>query len=149
MPDGMPPVPATMTRDADRLVQPDLARTLRTLADDGPAALYEGDIGARLVGGLQANGGLISQDDLATYKVREYSPGLEIDYRDYHLVGLSATPGSMTAFKALNILGQFDLARFGAGSPEAVHLIAEACRRAFLDRFTYLADPDQQPVPID
>jgi gamma-glutamyltranspeptidase/glutathione hydrolase len=149
MPDGSPPVPATMTRDADRLVQPDLARTLRALADHGPAALYEGDIGERLVADMQANGGLISQDDLATYRVREFSPGLEIDYRGYHLVGLSATSGSMTAFEALKILRHFDLAGFGAGSPDAVHLIAEVLRRAFLDRFTYLADPDQQPVPID
>ena len=149
MPDGTPPTPATMTRDADRLVQPDLARTLRALAADGPAALYEGDIGARLVADLQANGGLIGQDDLKAYKVREYRPGLETEYRGYRLIGLSPTSGSMTAFEALNILRQFDLAGLGAGSPEAVHLVAEACRRAFLDRFTYLADPDQQQVPID
>src|SRR5205807_10420435 len=69
--------------------------------------------------------------------------------RGYRLVGLSATSGSMTAFEALNILRHFDLAGFGAGSPNVVHLIAEACRRAFLDRFAYLADPDQQSVPID
>jgi gamma-glutamyltranspeptidase/glutathione hydrolase len=149
MADGTPPVPATMTRDADRLVQPDLAQTLRALADHGSAALYQGDIGERLVADLQANGGLISRDDLATYAVREYRPGLEIDYRGYRLLGLSPTSGSMTAFEALNILGHFDLAGFGAGSANAVHVIAEACRQAFLDRFTYLADPDQQPVPID
>ncbi|MCA1646394.1 MAG: gamma-glutamyltransferase [Chloroflexi bacterium] len=147
--DGTPPVPATMTRDADRLVQPDLARTLRALAEDGPGALYQGDIGERLVADLQANGGLISRDDLATYAVREHRPGLETEYRGYQLLGLSATSGSMTAFEALNILRHFDLAGFGAGSPAAVHLIAEACRRAFLDRFAYLADPDQQTVPID
>jgi gamma-glutamyltranspeptidase/glutathione hydrolase len=149
MADGLPPAPATMTRDADRLVQPDLARTLRALADHGSKALYEGDIGDRLVADLQANGGLISRDDLATFAVREYQPGLETEYRGYRLVGLSATSGSMTAFEALNILRHFDLAGLGAGSPDAVHLVAEACRRAFLDRFAYLADPDQRPVPID
>jgi gamma-glutamyltranspeptidase/glutathione hydrolase len=149
MPDGIPPVPATMTRDADRLVQPDLARTLRALADEGPAALYEGEIGAHLAADMQANGGLITQHDLKAYKVREYRPGLETEYRGYRLVGLSPTSGSMTAFEALNILRQFDLASFGAGSPEAVHLVAEACRRAFLDRFAHLGDPDQQSVPIE
>jgi gamma-glutamyltranspeptidase/glutathione hydrolase len=149
MPDGTPPVPATMTRDADRLVQPDLARTLRALADHGPGALYEGGIGERLVADIRANGGLISQDDLATYKVREHRPGLETFYRGYQLVGLSPTSGSMTAFEALNILRHFDVGALGAGSPDAVHLIAEALRRAFVDRFTYLADPEQQPVPID
>src|SRR5258708_19030393 len=55
----------------------------------------------------------------------------------------------MTAFEALNILRQFDLAGGGAGSREAVHLVAEACRRAFLDRFAHLGDPDQQSVPIE
>jgi gamma-glutamyltranspeptidase/glutathione hydrolase len=147
--DGTPPVPATSNRDADRLVQPDLARTLRALADQGPAALYQGEIGDRLVADLQANGGLIDRDDLAAYGVREYAPGLEVDYRGHHLVGLSPTSGSMTAFEALNILSHFDLPGLGAGSPESVHLIAEACRRAFLDRFAYLADPDLQAVPIE
>src|SRR5438105_13965477 len=69
--------------------------------------------------------------------------------RDWSSDVCSSDLGSMTAFEALNILRHFDLARFGAGSPQAVHLIAEALRHAFLDRFTYLADPDQQPVPID
>src|SRR5258708_30630359 len=119
MPDGIPPVPATMTRDADRLVQPDLARTLRALADEGPAALYEGEIGARLAADMQANGGLITQDDPKACKDREYRPGLETEYRGYRLIGLSPTSGSMTAFEALNILRQFDLAGCGAGSPES------------------------------
>jgi gamma-glutamyltranspeptidase / glutathione hydrolase len=147
--DGTPPAPATSTREGDRLVQPDLARTLRALADHGPAALYEGEIGERLVADLQANGGVISLEDLSSYTVREHRPALEIDYRGYRLLGLSTTSGSMTAFEALNILSQFDLAGMGAGSPAAVHLIAEACRRAFLDRFAYLADPEMQSVPID
>jgi len=73
----------------------------------------------------------------------------ETAYRGFKLVGLSSTSGSMTAFEALNILRQFDLADLGAGSPSAVHLIAEALRRAFLDRFAYLADPQTQAVPMD
>ena len=147
--DGTPPVPATSTREGDRLVQPDLARTLRALADHGAGALYEGEIGERLVADLQANGGVISRDDLASYAVREYRPGLETEYRGYKLLGLSPTSGSMTAFEALNILRHFDMAGLGAGSPGAVHVVAEALRRAFLDRFAYLADPQMQNVPIE
>jgi gamma-glutamyltranspeptidase/glutathione hydrolase len=147
--DGTPLLPATLSRDADRLVQSDLARTLRALADHGPGALYEGDIGERLVDDLQANGGLITREDLAAYAVREYRPGLAMDYRGYRLLGLSPTSGSMTAFEALNILRHFDLAHMGADSPGAVHVISEALRRAFLDRFVYLADPTQLDVPID
>jgi gamma-glutamyltranspeptidase / glutathione hydrolase len=145
--DGLPPVPATMTRPADQVAFPDLACTLRALAADGPAALYTGEIGQRLVADLQANGGLITRDDLAAFAVREYQP-LQVDYRGYRLLGLSATSGSMTAFEALNILSHFDLAALGTGSANATHLVAEAIRRAFLDRFAYLSDTDFQAVPV-
>ena len=146
--DGLPPVPTTSTREADRLIQPDLARTLRALADDGPAVLYRGEIGARLVADLQAHGGLITQADLADFAIREYTP-LRTDYRGFQLYGLSPTSGSMTAFGALNILAEFDLPSLPPGSPAAVHLIAEALRRAFADRFTRLADTDLHEVPVD
>jgi gamma-glutamyltranspeptidase/glutathione hydrolase len=146
--DGLPPVPTTSTREADRLVQSDLARTLRALADSGAAVLYQGELGDRLVADLQAKGGMISRDDLAEFAVREYAP-LRADYRGYQLFGLSPTSGSMTAFEALNILSQFDLPRMAPTSPTAVHLVAEALRRAFLDRFAYLADTDLQAVPVE
>jgi gamma-glutamyltranspeptidase/glutathione hydrolase len=142
--DGTPPVPATSSREADWLVQPDLAHTLQLLAEHGASALYDGEIGERLVADLQANGGLLTHADLAAYAVREYAPGLHIDYRGYRLVGLSPTSGSMTAFQALKILNQFEL----TPNP-ATHLIAEALRRAFLDRFAYLGDTDQLSVPVD
>jgi gamma-glutamyltranspeptidase/glutathione hydrolase len=146
--DGLPPVPTTLTREADRLVQPDLARTLRALAADGPSALYQGEIGERLVADLQAHGGLVTREDLAAFAVREHAP-LRTAYRGYKLHGLSPTSGSMTAFEALNILREFDLPSLAPGSPAAVHLIAEALRRAFLDRFAYLADTNLQDVPVE
>lgn len=146
--DGVPPIPATSTRDADRVIQSDLARTLRTLAEEGAGALYEGDIGARLVADLQANGGLITRADLAAFSVREYEP-LQTEYRSHRLLGLSPTSGSMTAFQALNILNQFDLAEMGTSSADSTHTIAEALRRAFVDRFAYLGDTDMLDVPVD
>ena len=146
--DGVPPVPATSTRDADRLVQPDLARTLRALAADGPSALYAGDIGERLVADVQANGGMLRRDDLASYIVREFEP-LQTSYRGHSLFGLSATSGSMTAFEALNVLEQFDLRGRGTASVDAIHLIAEALRRAFADRFAHLADTAARAVPVE
>jgi gamma-glutamyltranspeptidase/glutathione hydrolase len=146
--DGIPPVPTTSTREADRLVQLDLARTLRALAEDGAAVLYRGEIGEQLVADLQAHGGLITREDLAEFAVREYAP-LRTDYRGLQLHGLSPTSGSMTAFEALNILQAFDLPSMPPASATAVHLIAEALRQAFVDRFTYLADTDLQDVPVD
>jgi gamma-glutamyltranspeptidase/glutathione hydrolase len=146
--DGLPPVPTTSTREADRVVQADLARTLRALADEGASALYQGEIGDQLVADLQANGGLIAREDLQQFAVREYTP-LRTEYREYQLHGLSPTSGSMTAFEALNILAEFDLPGMAPASATAVHLIAEALRRAFLDRFAYLADTDIHDVPVD
>jgi gamma-glutamyltranspeptidase / glutathione hydrolase len=146
--DGVPPTPATGMREADRIVQLDLVRTLRALAAAGPSALYEGEIGERLVADLKANGGVITREDLAAFAVREYEP-LHTTYRGYDLFGLSPTSGSMTAFEALNILSHFDLASMRADSPEVVHVVAEALRHAFVDRFSYLADTAMESVPVD
>jgi gamma-glutamyltranspeptidase / glutathione hydrolase len=146
--DGTPLQPASLARGAERLIQPDLARTLLALADHGASVLYEGEIGDRLVADLQANGGLIARRDLSSYRVRELEP-LAVDYRGHTLLGIPNPSGNATAFEALNILEQFDLAALGHGSVEATHLVAEANRRAFLDRFAHLADPELQSVPID
>ncbi len=145
--DGVPPIPATSARDADGLIQRDLARTLRMLAAEGPGALYQGELGERLIADVQANGGVITRADLTSFAVREYEP-LRCEYRGYSLFGLSPTSGSMTAFEALDVLRHFDLSDMAAGSARSAHVIAEALRRAFLDRFAYLADTDLQDVPV-
>jgi gamma-glutamyltranspeptidase/glutathione hydrolase len=119
------------------------------LADQGPAALYEGEVGARLVADLQAHGGDLRREDLAAYTISEHRPPIGIEYRGYQLTGLSRTSGSMTAFEVLNILSNFDLAALAQGSADSLHLIAEACRRAFWDRFTHVTDPDFLAVPAD
>jgi gamma-glutamyltranspeptidase/glutathione hydrolase len=146
--DGVPHAPATSTREADRLVQPVLARTLRALAEQGPDALYLGDVGERIVQDLRAHDGCITRDDLAAFRVREYAP-LQTEYRGYRLLGLSPTSGSMTAFEALNVLSNFDLASLASDLPTGAHLVAESLRRAFTDRFTYLADTELVSVPVE
>lgn len=148
-PDGTPLQPGGLGVEPDRLLQPDLARTLRALADDGPDAFYQGEIAARMVDDLQANGGILTREDLASYRVRELDPPLIATYRGYTLHGIPLTSGCITTYQALNILEHFDLAALGAGSADATHLAIEASRRAFADRLTYLADPERQPVPLD
>lgn len=148
-PDGTPLAPASLSRPADRLVQPDLARSLRLLAEQGPDVFYRGEIGARIVDDLQANGGLLTREEFAAYQVREFTPGLQVGYREWMLVGVPETSGCATVYQALNILERFDLAALGRGTAATTHLIAEACRRAFLDRFAYLADPARQEVPLE
>ena len=146
--DGTPLTPAGLAKTADRLAQPDLARTLRAVAQQGPDVFYRGEIGRQIADDLQANGGLISREDLADYRVRELAP-LQVDYRGNTLVGVPEVSGCTTAYEALNILERFDLASLGPGAVESTHLVAEALRRAFLDRFAHLADPAHQRTAFD
>ena len=147
--DGSLLAPAALSRPADRLVQPELANTLQALAEYGPEVLYQGEIGQRIVADLRENGGLITREDLAAYRVREFTPGLTLDYRGYTLVGIPETSGCATAYQALNTLENFELAALGQGTAESTHLIAESVRRAFLDRFTHLTDPASRAVPLE
>ncbi len=145
-PDGSPWKPAIGSEPAERWRQPDMARTLRLLAEQGAAAFYEGEIAERIVRDMADHGGLITRADLAGYRPLVDSPGLESSYRGVRLVGPRLT-GIPTLFEALNILEQFDVADRDFGSADFYHLIAEASRRAFVDRFAHLADPAFVQVP--
>jgi gamma-glutamyltranspeptidase/glutathione hydrolase len=147
--DGTPFRPASLSRAADRLVQADLARTLGLLAEQGAGVFYQGEVGERIAADLQANGGLIERQDFERYQVREFESALLQTYRGYTLAGIPLASGCVTSYQALNILERFDLAGLGRGTVETTHLLAEALRLAFLDRFAHLADPERQPAPFD
>ena len=133
----------------DRLVQTDLASTLSLISEKGPdAAMYHGPIGAEIAAASKAGGGIITAEDFAHYKVRELSP-VECDYRGYHII--SAPPpssGGVVLCEILEILQGYDLTRMGFHSAEEVHFLAEAMRRAFVDRNTELGDPDFVNNPV-
>jgi gamma-glutamyltranspeptidase/glutathione hydrolase len=126
----------------DRLVQPDLARTLERIASLGPdAAFYHGPIGQAIARASQAGGGGLTQQDFAAYTVREMKP-VECDYRGFHVV--SAPPpssGGVVLCEILQILQGYDLASMGFHSAAEVHVLAEAMRHAFIDRNNRLGDP--------
>ena len=133
----------------DVLKQPDLARTLERIARDGPAGFYEGRTAELIEREMRRGGGLITRADLKAYRaiVREPLTGT---YRGYEV--LSAPPpssGGVVLLQALNVLEGYDLAQAGFGSADAVHLTAEAMRRAFADRARYLGDPAFNPdMPV-
>ncbi|MGL4243619.1 MAG: gamma-glutamyltransferase [Beijerinckiaceae bacterium] len=131
-----------------RIMQPQLAETLRILAGNGPGALHDGPVGAALVEALRARGGVMASADLAAYRplVREPIVGA---YRGYDIVGPPppASAGIHIA-QMLNILEGFDLARMGFASADAAHLLAEALKIAFADRAA-TADPDFVDVPAE
>lgn len=133
--------------DGWRLRQPDLARTLRLLAEKGRAGFYQGELAQQLVEGVQLNGGLWTLEDLASYQVKERAP-ITGEFRGARII--SAAPpssGGVVLLQALNILetfngGEIDPALFP-------HLAVEAMRRAYRDRAEYLGDPDFVDMPLE
>ena len=130
----------------DRLVLKDLAGTLRRIADEGPDAFYQGAVADQIVAEMKASGGLISRADLAGYRAKVRTP-LHGVYRGYDVYCPPAPSGGVCLVEMLNILENFDLRKRGRWAPETLHLMAEAMRRAYVDRARYLADPDFVTIP--
>ena len=130
----------------DTMKLPDLAATLEILAEQGPDAFYTGPIARALVQEMQQGKGLIVAQDLANYsaKIREPQHGT---FRGHHIYSSSPPAGGIVLIEMLNILEQFDLKKFGRWSPETLHVMAEASRRAYCDRARYLADPQFVSIP--
>jgi gamma-glutamyltranspeptidase / glutathione hydrolase len=131
-----------------RLVQADLAGTLRLIRKHGADGFYRGKTAAAIVKASRAGGGIIDQEDLDRYKTRELPP-LECDYRSYHVI--SAPPpssGGIAICEMLNILEQYPLRELGWGSAQALHYEIEAMRHAFADRNGLVGDPDFVGIPI-
>jgi gamma-glutamyltranspeptidase / glutathione hydrolase len=133
----------------EKLVQPELAETLREISRKGDDGFYKGWVGAAIVASSQAGKGLITQQDLDSYKTRELAP-VECDYRGYHVI--SAPPpssGGVIICEILNILEGYSLKDLGYHSAQAVHYQIEAMRHAYVDRNSYLGDPDFVKNPLD
>ena len=141
--DGKPFAPG------DRLVQPDLARTLREISERGPDAFYRGDIAARIVAASDAQGGVLRLEDFAKYEVREREP-IRCTYRGLDVV--SAPPpssGGTILCLLLNVLEGYPLRELGFNSARTIHLMVEAMRRAFVVRNLLLGDPDFVANPLE
>ena len=135
-------------RPGERLVQPDLAATLRLIALDGARAFYEGPTAKTLVRESAAHGGILSLADLKQYTVEEQPP-INCDYRGWQLVAPAPpSSGGVVMCEILGILQAYPLGRDGRGSVAATHLQIEAERAAYLDRNTYLGDPDFVADPV-
>src|SRR5947199_9230014 len=132
--DGHAPPPGAKFR------QPERARTLQLIADSGPSAFYKGQIADLIAAEMQRGHGLITKEDLKRYQPKWRTP-VQISYRGYSIYSMPpASSGGVTMGEILNIMEGYDpLPRFG--SPTLMHLEAEAMRRAFIDRNTYLGDP--------
>jgi len=131
------------------IVQEDLAKTLRAISEQGEEGFYKGAVGAAIVASSRAGKGLITQADLDQYQTRELKP-VECDYRGYGIV--SAPPpssGGVAICEILNILEGYPLKELGFRSAQSVHYQIEAMRHAYLDRNSYLGDPDFVTNPLE
>ena len=132
--------------------QPDLAKTLQRIVAD-PEDFYHGKIAAELARSVSSHGGLLTEADLAAYKVADRTPlvghwkanGVKYDV----ITSPPPSSGGIVLLETLNILSGFDLTKAGGDrSPAQVHLITEAFRRAYMDRGDYLGDPDFNKMPL-
>jgi len=136
-------------RKGDRLVRGDYARTLRTIADDGPAALYGGALGRRIVEHIARGGGYVTVDDLTRYRTIQRAPVVG-RYRGLDVAGCPPpTGGGVHLIQMLKLLEAYDVRRLGFGTADSIHLLAEAMKIAFADRAAATGDPDFVAVPVD
>jgi gamma-glutamyltranspeptidase / glutathione hydrolase len=132
----------------DKLVLAELAKTLRAIADGGADAFYTGWIADRIAEDMQANGGLITKEDLARYEAKQRQP-IRGTYKGYEIVAMPPpSSGGVALVEMLNMLEGLDLKAKGLLTAPALHLQIEAMRRAYLDRARYLGDTDFVDVPI-
>jgi len=148
-----PAARAVFTRDGaplpegHRLVQKDLAATLRLIASDKGDGFYRGRLAQAIVDTVKAAGGVMTLEDLAGYKIVRREP-LQGSYRGVRIVTFPPpSSGGIVLLQALGMLERFDMKASGAGSSLTLHRIAEAERRAFADRSAFLGDPDFVRVP--
>jgi len=132
-----------------RVVQKDLAKTLRRIARLGRDGFYRGPVAEAIARSSKAGGGIITAEDLAAYRVREMAP-VECDYRGYHVI--SAPPpssGGVIVCEILDIVEGYPLKDLGFHGAQALHYQIEAMRHAYVDRNSYLGDPDFVKNPIE
>ncbi len=142
-----PPRPYShaLRRNPDLLVNKDLAKSLRLIAEKGPDVFYNGEIAEAISKDMAENEGFITAEDLAIYEpiILDPTPGI---YRGYEVIYDPSHAGT-TAMEILNLLECFDLAGYGFGSLEHLHVMAEAIGLAYADRFEYMGDPGFIDVP--
>jgi len=130
------------------LKQPNLAKTLFKIGKKGSEIFYKGEIAKWISEESLSSGGLITMEDMASYKAKLREP-IETSYRGYRVVTMPpAASGGLVLLQTLNILENFDIKELGHNSAKTVHLLSESMQRAYADRATYHGDPDYYEVPV-
>ncbi len=126
---------------------PEIAAVLRRIAEQGPAGFYEGETAQLIVDEMKRGGGLITLEDLKRYQPKWREP-VKFEYRGHRIISMPpASSGGLTLALMANIAEGYDLKALGWHTPKALHVIAEASRRAFADRNYFMGDVDFVKVP--
>lgn len=132
----------------DTIKNPDLAKTLGLVAKKGTDAIYKGEIAQKIAAEVQKQGGIITAEDLANYKVEVRKPVVGT-YRGYTIMSVPpASSGGTHMIELLNILENYDLKKTGYGTPATAHLWSESMKLVFADRSKYMADTAFVKVPL-
>lgn len=143
LPGGSAPAVGTL------ITRPEYADTLEAISRQGPGYLYHGPLGRAIAEDMAASGGLITMDDIESYRIFERAP-VRGTYRGYDILALAPpSSGGAHIVQMLNIFEGFDVGAMGFGTPDAVHLVAEAMKIAFADRYRYMADPLTTDIPLE
>ena len=131
------------------MIQEDLARTLEIIANQGKNGFYKGPVAKSIVATVRSKRGILSEKDLRDYKVKERIPVSSI-YKGLKIFSMPPpSSGGIHVIQILKMLEKYNLKKMGPQSVGAIHLTAQSMQRAFLDRATYLGDPDFSEVPIN
>lgn len=128
--------------------QPDLANTLKLIAENGADEFYKGEIAKKIVADLEENGGILTLNDFESHTADWVDP-LSVDYRGHTAYNFPPNTQGFAALSILNILNNFDVESMGEGTADYHHVIVEATKQAFADRDAWLTDPEFVDIPID
>lgn len=137
----------TYKRVGDVVRNPDYAATLRMIAEGGSDVFYRGELAQRIAADMKANGGLITAEDLASYRPRWCDP-LRGQYRGYEVTTNNPPGGGVMLIEMLNVLEHFDLSALGHNSVEYLRVVCEAMKRATADKDRFLGDPGFLDIPV-
>jgi len=135
-------------RLGERFCQPDLARSLRLLAEHGPDGFYRGPTAQAIAATIRSHGALLTEEDLAAHTSSWVEP-ITTDYHGLRVYECPPNGQGIVALEALNILSGIDLAGMPFDAPDTVHIKMEALKLALADALSYVADPDRVQVPVE
>lgn len=141
LPGGFPAAPGT------RIIQRDLAMLLQRIGEEGRDAVYSGEVARKVEEAVAEAGGVMTAEDLARYEPVVGEP-ITIRYRGLEVATTSTPSGGVTILETMKLLEGFDLASIGHNSGEYLHVLVEASRHAFADRYSLLGDWEHADVPL-